>query len=143
MPTVRFEAENLPVTVSTKSTAAPQDMASFGKGMWSHGKQLLCHTENGGFIDLSFVVKQDGKYRVRALATAAPDFGIVRISMGGKVDGLFDLYSGRVCPSGPLDLGAHELTGGKHTIRFTVTGKNPGSKGYQFGIDAIDLITDK
>ncbi|HEV3386675.1 MAG TPA: C1 family peptidase, partial [Gemmata sp.] len=143
IPTVQFEAEHMPATASGKATAAPQDMADFGGSMWSNGKQLLCQAEVGGFIDLTFNVRQAGKYRVRVLATAAPDFGIIRASMGGKADGSFDLYSGRVCPSGPLELGTHELAAGKHTIRFSVTGKNPGSKGHSFGLDTIDLFAEK
>jgi hypothetical protein len=118
-------------------------MTDFGGAMWSNGKQLLCQSEVGGFVELTFSVKQSGKYRIRVLATAAPDFGIVRTSIGGKADGSFDLYSGRVCPSGPLELGTHELSAGKHAVRFTVTGKNPGSKGHSFGIDTIDLFAVK
>jgi hypothetical protein len=143
IPTVRYEAELLPVTASGKATATPQDMADFGTSMWSNGKQLMCQAEVGGFIDLTFNVKQAGKYRVRVLGTAAPDFGIIRASMGGKAAGSFDLYSGRVCPSGSLELGTHELAAGKHAIRFTVTGKNPGSKGHSFGLDTVDLFVDK
>jgi hypothetical protein len=143
IPTVRYEAEQLTVIDSDKATVAPQNMADFGGPRWSKGEQLFCNAEAGGFIDLSFTVKQAGKYRVRVLATAAPDYGIIKASMGGKADGSFDLYSGRVCPSGPLELDIHELAEGKHTIRFTVTGKNPGSKGHSFGIDTIDLFAVK
>jgi hypothetical protein len=143
IPTERFEAEHLLVTASSKATAAPQDMADFGGKMWSNGKQLLCQAEAGGFIELTFNVKQAGKYRMRVLATAAPDFGIVKASMAGKANGSFDLYSGRICPSGPLELGTHELAAGKHTIRFAATGKNPGSKGHSFGLDTIDLFAVK
>ena len=143
IPTVRYVAEHLPVTDSRKATAAPQDMANFGRLMWSNGKQLLCQAEAGGFIDLTINVKQAGTYRVRVQATAAPDFGIVRASVGGKADGSFDLYSGRVCPSGPLELGIHDLAAGKHALRFMVTGKNPGSKGHSFGLDTIDLFAEK
>jgi len=143
IPSVRFEAEDLPVTASVKATAAAQDMASFGAPMWSGGKHLLCQVESGGFIELTFHVKQGGKYRVRVLATAAPDFGIVRVSFAGKVEGNFDLYSGRISPAGPLELGTHELAPGKHTIRFTAAGKNAGSKGHSFGIDTIDMFALK
>jgi hypothetical protein len=40
-------------------------------------------------------------------------------------------------------LGTHDLIPGKHRLRFTVAGKNPASKGYSFGLDAVDLLTAK
>jgi hypothetical protein len=142
IPTVRYEAEHLPVTAS-KAAAAPQDMAEFGGPMWSGGKQLFCQAEAGGVVELTINVKQAGKYRIRVLGTAAPDFGMIRVALDTKEAGHFDLYAGQVCPSGPLELGTHELSAGKHTIRFSVVGKNPGSKGHSFGIDAIDLFLEK
>jgi len=54
--------------------------------------------------------------------------------------GTFDLYSGRVCPSGSLEMGVLELNPGIHTLRCTAIGKNAASEGYFFGVDAIDLL---
>jgi hypothetical protein len=59
---------------------------------------------------------------------------------GKPVGPSFDLYSGRVCPSGSLELGTHELGGGEHRIRFTSVAKDRVSGNYNFGLDAIDLL---
>ena len=94
-----------------------------------------------GFLELELPVKKAAVYRVRVLATCAPDFGIVRVSLDGKTcPEDFDLYSGRVSPSGSLELGQHQLSTGKHRLRFTVVGNNASSSGFVFGLDTIDLL---
>ena len=109
--------------------------------MWSHGEQLFCGSRNGGSVTLGFKVDRAGTYRVRVLATAAPDFGKVHSALDGRAVGsAFDLYCGRVSPSGSLELGTHQLSAGEHEIRFAVTDKNAASTGHSFGIDAIDLL---
>lgn len=109
--------------------------------MWSGGKQLFCITHKDGFVELSFPVARAGRYRVRVLATAAPDFAKVRVTLDGHtVAPDFDLYCGMVSPAGSLEMGTHELAAGRHRLRFTAVGRNPASTGYRFGIDAIDLL---
>jgi hypothetical protein len=141
VPLERFEAEHLPVLGKSNCDVSTQDMKDFGGPMWSQGKQLFCGAKNGSHIELGFKVAKAGNYRVRVLATAAPDFGTIRIALDGKtVKPDFDLYSGRVSPSGSLELGTHQLTVGQHRVRFTVVGKNAGSTNYLFGIDTLDLL---
>jgi hypothetical protein len=95
-------------------------------------------------VELGFRVRKSGLYRLRVLATVAPDFGKIRATLDGKkLEGEFDLYSGRVSPSGSLELGTHDLKDGEHWLRVTVTGKNAASAGYFFGLDAIDLLPAK
>lgn len=143
LPRFRFEAESLPVLAHNQCECSHQDMKDFGRGMWSHGAQMIGVAKKGGFVELEFKVDQAGKFRIRVLATAAPDFGKIRIAIDGQTIGNeFDLYCGRVSPSGSLELGNHHLNAGQHRIRFTVTGKNPVSTGYLFGIDAIDLLDE-
>ncbi len=140
-PVERFEAEELPVLGSENCQASPQSMKEWGGGMWSRGKQLLCDSRRGGFVDLGFDVRKAGTYRVRVLATAAPDYGIVRMALDGKrVGSRFDLYSGRISPSGSLELGKFELSPGRHRLRVVAEAKNIASRGFKFGLDAIDLL---
>jgi hypothetical protein len=109
--------------------------------MWSHGKQLFCDAEKGGFVELALEIHKPGRYRFRVLATAGPDFGTIRVALDGRwLEPQFDLYCGRVSPSGTLELGTQTFTVGRHRIRFANTGKNTASAGYSFGIDAIDLL---
>ena len=95
-------------------------------------------------MELEFQVKKAGRYRLRVEGTVAPDYGIIRIALDGKSTGpRFDLYSGMVGPSGPLELGVHDLAATKHTIRFTTVGKNAVSENFWFGVSAIDLLAAK
>jgi len=108
--------------------------------MWSQGRQLFCGSQEGGFVEFGLSVRNTRRYRLRVPATAAPNFGIVQVALDGKPVGLdFDLYSGRVCPSGALELGTQALTAGQHRLRFTVVGKSPVSAGHSFGLDAVEL----
>lgn len=143
-PTQRLEAESLTVLAQERCEISPQDMAKAFGLMWSQGKQLFCAAREGGSVRLGFPVEEAGRYRLRILATAAPDFGSLRVTLDGKaLDADFDLYSGRVCPSGPLELGTHVLAARRHTLTFTVVGKNTASTGFFFGLDAIDLMAVK
>ena len=140
IPTERLEAESLPVLSLSRCRTTPQDMSNWGGLMWSQGKQLFCSSQKGGFVEFGLSIRAPGRYRLRVLATAAPDFGVVRIALDGKPVGPdFDLYSGRVCPSGALELGTHALTAGQHRLRFTVVGKSSVSAGHSFGLDAVEL----
>jgi len=141
VPLRRFEAFACPVLARGKCETNEQKMADWGPLMWSQGKQLFCDAKDGGFVELALDVKKPGRYRMRVLATAAPDYGIVRFALDGKRQGPdVDLYSGRVCPSGTLELGTHDLAAGRHRIHISAIGKNPSSKNFFFGIDAIDLL---
>lgn len=141
VPVERFEAETLMVLAADRCDTSPQEMGNWGGKMWSQGKQLFCRTRQGGSVELGFAVRKAGCYRLRALATAAPDFGKIQVMLDGKKLGAeFDLYSGLVSPSGSLELGTHDLEAGKHRLRFIAGDKNPASAGYYFGLDAIDLL---
>ncbi len=141
VPVERFEAESLPVVASGRCHCNAQDMTPWERALWTNGKQLFCAAEKGGFVELAIEVRKPGTYRFRVLATAGPDFGRIRIALDGKWLGPhFDLYCGRVSPSGTLELGAHDFTAGRHRIRFSNKGKNAASGGYSFGVDAIDLL---
>ena len=90
---------------------------------------------------MGFAVRRAGRYRLRLLATAAPDYGIIRVTLDRKKSqSVFDLYSGRICPSGSLELGTYNLLAGSHRIRFTAVSKNSASTNFFFGIDTIDLL---
>jgi len=108
--------------------------------MWGGGRQLFCRAQRGGFVTLGFSNRRAGRYRLRVLATAAPDFGVVRVALDGNHRGpAINLYSGRVSPAGSIDLGAIDLTAGRHALRFTSVGKDPASANVWFGVDAIEL----
>lgn len=140
-PLLRIEAEAARVANTERCRVTPQEMNGFGGPMWSGETQLFCGAQRGGSVAIEFETETAGDYRVRLLATAAPDFGRVRITLNGvPIEREFDLYSGRVCPAGSLELGNHQLDAGMHTLRIESVGKSDASDGFAFGIDAIDLL---
>ena len=144
VPVVRYEAERMPVLASRHCSTHTQDMKAWGGPMWTHGRQLFCGAQQGGFVELGFAVPKAGRYRLRVLATAAPDFGIVRVALDGKPVGpAFDLCSGRICPAGSLELGTLEIPAGPQRLRVTAVGKNAASRGFAFGLDAVDLLSPR
>ena len=81
-----------------------------------------------------------GRIRERCQQSKTPArlSGIVRVAVDGQHLGHdINLYSGRVCPSGSIDLAAMELTAGRHDLRFTSVGKDPASANTRFGVDAV------
>jgi serine/threonine protein kinase len=141
VPVVRYEAEDMPCLAKQHCSTEPQEMKIGGGLMWSHGRQLFVRAEKDGFVEIGFSVSKAGRYRLRALATASFDYGIVRAALDDTpAGGPFDLYSGRVLPAGSLELGTFELSEGQHRLRFTAVDKSSASKGFAFGLDAVDLL---
>jgi len=131
----------MPVFAREAAETSVQSMNDWEPALWSQGKQLFVATKRNGAAGLRFDVRQPGRYRVRLLGTAAPDYGTIHVRLDGHPVGpSFDLYSGRVCPSGSLELGTHEFVGGEHRIRVASVGKDSASAGFSFGLDALDLL---
>jgi hypothetical protein len=143
-PVERFEAESMTVLAHDKCATNRQKMDEWGGRMWSKAEQLFCGAQKGRFVELAFPVRKTGRYRLRVLATAGPDFGQIRTALDGKaLQPEFDLYCGRVSPAGSLELGSHDLAAGPHRLRFTAIGKNVASTNFFFGLDAVDLLAAK
>lgn len=141
VPIQRFEAESLTVLEQQECAVQPQLMRRYGGPMWSGRKQLFGRAADGGWVNFEFDVTKSDRYRVRLLATAAPDYGRIQVLLDGAlVDPAFELYSGRVCPAGSLELGTRELSRGTHQVRITIVGKADASTGTGFGIDTLDLL---
>jgi hypothetical protein len=116
-------------------------MNDWEPSLWSQGKQLYVAAKRNSTVVLRFDVGQPGRYRVRVLGTAAPDYGTIHIRLDGRPGRpSVDLYSGRVCPAGSLELGTHELAAGEHRLRVASVGKDSASGGFSFGLDALDLL---
>ncbi|HZZ73744.1 MAG TPA: C1 family peptidase [Pirellulales bacterium] len=143
LPLVRYAAEKLPIAAQEACDAHAQRMDAYERKLWTGGSQLLCVAKRGGFVEFNFDVATAGRYRVRALLTAAPDFAQVRIGLDGHPAADTDLYAGRVCPAGSVELGTHDLSAGPHRWRVTAVAKDPQSKGFSFGIDTLDLLSAK
>lgn len=120
-----------------------QETTGYGTGQWSGELHLWGRArEAGAWIDLKVPAPADGRYRVIAYGTKSWDYGIVNFAVNGRDTGVsVDCHSAEVRPTGPIDLGVHEVTGGALTLRLTLTGTNPASRPphYYFGFDCVVL----
>ncbi|MBI5396777.1 MAG: DUF2961 domain-containing protein [Verrucomicrobia bacterium] len=144
-PNKRFpgviEGESLKVIERTGGNPHPQELAHFGEG-WSDQCHLWwIQAKPGDRLTLAVPVKEDGKYKLTAQLTKAKDYGIIQLSLDGKkLGGPLDLYNPKVVPTGPLDLGVHELTKGEHRLTLEIIGANEKAvKNYMAGLDYVKL----
>jgi hypothetical protein len=136
-----LEGEGLKVLECTGGGAAPQDMDGFGQG-WSGDVHLWWTLgKPGSRLTLAVPVKEDGRYKLIVALTKARDYGIVQLLLdGAKLGDPVDLYNPDVVPSGPLDLGVHELSKGEHKLTLEIVGANEKAiKAYMAGLDYVKL----
>ena len=101
-PAARFEAESLKIVKSSpRCQPSIQDMHDWGAKQWGGGKQLFCAAENGGSIELEFLMSEEGRFEMELYLTLAPDFGRLKILLDGRVlTRQPDCFCGRVEPTG-------------------------------------------
>ena len=134
-----IEAETLRTTKSG-GTIGSQNMQSFN-GNWSGGFQLFWSGNGPGQrLEVPIEAAADGLYSVVVHMTKASDYGNVAIGMQGRQLAAFTGYSTRV-EKALVSLGNVRLRRGTNTLIFNVTGKFSRSRGYQVGIDRIDITT--
>jgi len=136
-----LEGEKLQIISKTAGTAGPQDMTVFGN-KWSGESHLWwIEARPGDTLQLAVPVEKTGTYRLKMQLTRAIDYGIVQLYLDGKkLGGPIDLYNNGVIPTGVLDMGIHELTRGKHTLKVEIVGANKKAvKKYMFGLDYLLL----
>jgi hypothetical protein len=82
---------------------------------------------------------QPGTFTVQPAFWSAPDGGLVRLELDGKViaEGV-DLYAAKSArlAAAPVTV---RLAGDQHVLRLTIRGKNPESKGYAACLDKVVL----
>jgi hypothetical protein len=84
----------------------PQPMDPWNSRRWSGGKIFFAAGNPGGRLRLAFTTPGRGHYRVYLLATRAPDYGRVEISLDGHPPGRpIDFYAPVVCPTGRVLVG--------------------------------------
>ena len=85
-------------------------------------------------------VAKTGRYQLGVYLTMGPDFGRIQPWLDGeRLGDPIDLYAPRVIASGRVVLTTQSLQAGRHTIRFEIVGKDPESKGTDFGIDCFEV----
>jgi putative membrane-bound dehydrogenase-like protein len=136
------EGESLKVLRKSAGNAGPQAMNTFPLGKWSNQSQLWwTGAKPQATLELEFTAPSEGEYEVYVALTKAIDYGIVALAIDdGQPSAPIDAYNDGVIHSGPLSLGTHKLSAGKHRLVVTIDGANPKAvKGYMFGLDYLWL----
>ncbi|MDB6074819.1 MAG: repeat protein, partial [Verrucomicrobiaceae bacterium] len=138
-----IEGEDLKVLEVKGGNAKVQGMGGFGS-LWSGAKQLWwTGAKPGATLTLELLVAEKGKYQLFGAVTQAKDYGIIDVSLDGKVVAAnYDGFNGpKVIHSAELDWGAHNLDKGAHKLTFTIKGSNPKAvKSYMLGLDYVRLV---
>jgi len=137
-----IEGETLEVRAITGGKHEVQGLDGFGEGRWSNDSQLWwTGGKPGDQLTLQVPVAAAGTYRLKAVFTKAPDYGIVQARLGAqKLGEPIDLYAPQVEPSALLDLGPVTLSAGAALLTLEITGRNPASKpGHMVGLDYLLL----
>ncbi|WP_165228385.1 DUF2961 domain-containing protein [Aquisphaera insulae] len=135
------EGERMKVLGKTAGDVTEQAMGGFGES-WSGDSQLIWPVrESGATLELELPVAKAGSYDLAAAFTKAGDYGAFGLTLDGKPLQAIDLYepAPRVVHTGPVPLGKVTLDAGNHVLGVRVTGKNPSSTGYLFGLDWVKL----
>ncbi len=137
-----LEGEKLEVLKVSKGKTTVQKTGLAADQAWSAGAHLWWTGAGPGeVLELAVPVAQAGAYKLTAQLTKSYDYGIVQLSLDGKKLGEpIDLYNETATPSGPIDLGTHELAAGQHTLAVEIVGTNhEAKKSYMVGIDYLLL----
>jgi len=107
---------------------------------WSGNSQVFWRfAEIEDEITLTFLMKESGKYNVKAAFSMARDYGIFSVSLNGKQAlSSFDAYSPNLSNK-IVNLGKFDLKEGENIIKVKMIDKNPKSPQYFFGLDYIEL----
>jgi hypothetical protein len=132
-----YEVEALPTTTSEGTDYAIFTDDPLISGI---GAALLKSTAIGDYVSYTVSVPQSGTYDVKVGVKTSQSQGIVQLSIDGVDQGPpQDEYSAAedyaVRDLGPVTFSSS----GTKTFRFSITGQNPSSNGYQFVCDYIDL----
>ena len=110
-------------------------------GNASGGRSLKMISESKGeFIEFPFEAPVEGTYTLALHFKAYPTSGIFQTSVDGKTVGEpIDMYSAKKRPGMQAEIGSMALSKGRHTIRFTVNGRNQESRGHTGSFDKLTL----
>lgn len=136
-PAITYEAE-----YSSPSASSIGYNVSSGDANNSNSAfvQLSGTPAAGAWLQFTLSNIAAGNYNITVYYKASYNRGIFQGSVdGSNMGGTCDEYSASTVYQKSFNMGNKALTSGNHSIRFTVTGKNPSSAGYALTIDKIVL----
>lgn len=133
------EGEDFSYQITGSGNSSVQSMESF-RGKWSGNEQV--YWKNGDVEDeltFNFNAPSDGQYNVYASFTSAKNYGIFdHIINGQTASSSLDLYSGKVLPTGLVNLGIFDLESGNNEWIAKIAGSNSNaSSGNGYGLDFL------
>jgi hypothetical protein len=138
---ILLEGEDLPAA-GTDGATFEQDMRPF-HGFWSGASQLFwADAGPDQRLDVRFSVAEAGAYFVFIGATRAADYGVHQHFVNGdRIGPRIDLYARSVQPTGPIPLGAAELTAGENVLTVAAVDENPAALPRRiYGLDYLLLV---
>ncbi|MBN2506860.1 MAG: DUF2961 domain-containing protein [Verrucomicrobia bacterium] len=136
-----LEGEQLKVLRKSAGHARTQELSAHG-GQWSRDAHLWwTGATPGDILEVAMPVAEAGRYALTAAFTKARDYAIVQVALDGRKLGQpLDLYNPAVVPSGPVNLGTHDLSAGEHRFRLEIAGANDRAlKSFMAGLDYLKL----
>ena len=131
-----LEGEALVIVETTGGETQIQE----GDFEWSGGAQLWwIDGKPGDRLVLEVPVEKAGRYRVLGDLTKAVDYGIVRLTLGGRASEDFDRYHASVA-NDALELGVFELSEGANRLEVEIVGAHEEAvPRHMFGLDYLKL----
>jgi hypothetical protein len=139
---VFFEGEaKFPVPRREGGYAKPQGLKPWKKTRASRGEHLFFETaQKGAWFEVNQHIPVEGMYVMRAGLTQGPDYGRVQFSIDEQpLVTLFDGFATSVQSSTWRASKPVQLSQGMHTIRLSVVGRAPQSKGWVAGLDYVEF----
>ena len=136
-----IEGESLRARPAPLHHMGSEEMWSHGLNVWSGNSQLVWFPAAvGESFETEFPAQKAGKYHLLARFTEGPNYGIFQLSLDGKKLGEpIDLHAAKIALRASADLGVVDLSGAKPVLKVEVTGQNPASREFIFGVDYFKL----
>lgn len=138
IPNGSLEAEALEFRSNTLD-ASPQDMSHYGPE-WSNLRQLTIEGKPGASFTLTTEPLYETTYDALLYYTTSPDYGTIDIHVQGSKTASVDGFGEYIYPGSSEKMNALKTKNERLEFTFAITGKNPASKGFDVGLDAIKLI---
>jgi hypothetical protein len=107
---------------------------------WSNGTQFWGKATKAGDAATFTFAEQYQPRRILVHPTVSYDYGILNFYVNGVlVKRDWDGYDPVSRPGKPIDLGVQKPAGNVIRLKVEVVGKNPTSKGFFFGLDAVEI----
>ncbi|MDP4282189.1 MAG: DUF2961 domain-containing protein [Bacteroidota bacterium] len=136
-----IEAEKLsyiPATLKKKE----MEMSAYG-AEWTGNKQLLIETRLNENFSIYLDKLIESRYNINIYYSKGPDYGNVGIYFNSTKIGEIHGFSPEIIPAGYITLPGLNNSGTAMALKFVVEGKDPGSTGYNIGLEGISLTPDR